>query len=212
MLAPHPTERLQKSSEYRKIAQLIQRLYQSGVIRMGAGWCISMSDMIYTLLKQQGIESRLVECQMIMIKTDRDGGIHPITVGLSSNIMQEGLADTHLVVVTVTDPPMIIDASIGHLLDIDTAVILAECLSEPRLDRVFAEFKTETSEGGLALTYQEKLKQTVPISHQTSVIDRIITDQRIFDSIRTLKVLNYIGISLSMFAVVNVLGKMLGVL
>lgn len=49
----------------------------------------------------------------------------------------------------------------------------------------------------------------MPFTHQTSVIDRIVTDQRIFSDIRLLKRLNYIGITLSVFAAINVIGKML---
>jgi hypothetical protein len=44
------------------------------------------------------------------------------------------------------------------------------------------------------------------------VIDRIVTDQKIFSDITLLKKLNYIGIALSLFAAINVIGKILGVL
>jgi len=40
----------------------------------------------------------------------------------------------------------------------------------------------------------------------------MLADQEIFSIIRTLKRLNYIGIGLSLFAVINVVGKILGVL
>jgi len=211
MILPNPTERLTNMKEYRVIAQLLQRLYQSGVIRMGSGWCISMSDMIYTLLKQQGIESRLVECQLTMSRRDPDGEIWPMTVGMPAETQPENLADTHIVVVTVTEPPMIIDSSISYFLDGDGAVIVAECLEIARYDRVFANLVVDTVRGQISMSYQEKVKPIMPLVHQTSVIDRITTDRKIFDSIETLKRLNYIGITLSVFAVINVLGKILGV-
>jgi len=210
MILPNPTEKMTKSGEYRVIGQLIQRLYQSGVIRMGSGWCMSMSDMIYTMLKQQGIESRLVECQLTITRRDQDGEIWPVTVGMPAETRPENYADTHIVVVTVTEPPMIIDSSISHHLDGDGAVIVAECLEIARYDRVFANLVVDTVRGQISMTYQEKSKPIMPLVHQTSVIDRITTDRKIFDSIQTLKRLNYIGITLSMFAVINVVGKMLG--
>lgn len=56
---------------------------------------------------------------------------------------------------------------------------------------------------------QLKLMPKVPFTHQTSVIDRILTDQHMLSHMRQLKRLNYMGIALSVFAVINVMGKML---
>jgi hypothetical protein len=198
---------LLNNPDYQRISKVLFRLIQSGVTQMGQGWCISMSDTVYTLLKQQGINSRLVECQLIVTVMAEDQTTPLVRiVGADASQSIDGGVSTHVVVITETTPPMIIDASIGHLLP-DAAVLVDRC-GEPRSDRIFGDFQ----QPNFHITYQEKLQPKVPLVHQTSVIDRIVTDQRIFSEIRMLKTLNYIGIGLSMFAAINVIGKMLGVL
>jgi hypothetical protein len=211
MIIPKPPDSLESLPEYQKIRITLDRLEQSGVIRMGSGWCISMSDMLYTLLKQQGIQARLVECQLIMTKTDPDSRITYNMVGSGTGHGVDGYVDTHLVVVTKTDPPLVIDSSITHLLDGDGVTVVAEARQQAA-DRIFCEFTHRIQGSETHFAYQEKILQQVPLVHQSSVIDRIMTDQEIFSNIRTLKRLNYIGIGLSLFAVINVVGKILGVL
>ena len=190
--------------EYQQISATIFRLSQSGVIHMGQGWCVSMSDMIYTLLKQQGIISRLVECQATITAYDQNQLVKVNTVGVDMALI-DGAVSTHVVLVTVTDPPMIIDASIGGLLPQGYSVLIDSAEIGHRADRIFCSI----DQPDFKITYQEKLTPKVPFTHQTSVIDRIVTDQKIFSDIRLLQRLNYIGIALSMFAVINVIGKML---
>ena len=197
---------LVKNPEYAQIRDTVIRLANNGVIRMGHGWCVSMSDMIYTLLKQQGIDSKMVECQATITITLQDGSEHINLIGFDESD-SPGHVASHVVLVTATAPPMIIDASIGHILPQDQSVIVDACLGT-QTNRVFAEIITDN----LKITYQEKAQPKIPLTHQVSVLDRIVTDQKIFSDIRLLKKLNYIGIGLSIFAAINVIGKILGVL
>ena len=201
------TDRLLKQNpDYEKIAATVSRLMNNGVIRMGQGWCISMCDMLYTLLKQQGIESKMVECQATVTQRLQDGTDSVALIGFDDS-NNPGHISSHVVLVTLTTPPMIIDASIGHILPQDQNVLVDRCLDQIS-GRVFANICTDT----LTITYQEKLTPKIPLTHQQSVIDRIVTDQKIFSDITLLKKLNYIGIALSLFAAINVAGKILGVL
>ena len=193
---------LVKNPDYQRISKVLFRLIQSGVTQMGQGWCISMSDTVYTLLRQQGINTRLVECQLTVTDSRDPDSPNIRVIGADSQYVENG-ASTHVVVITETTPPLIIDASIGHLLP-DASVLIDRC-GEPRPDRIFGDFQQRAFQ----ITYQEKLNPKVPLVHQTSVIDRIVTDQRIFSEIRLLKTLNYIGIALSTFAVINVTGRFL---
>lgn len=193
---------LVKTQDYNRVSATVFRLIQSGVTEMGRGWCISMSDTVYTLLKQQGINSRLVECQVTITDTVNEEEVTRL-VGVDQAHRTPMDVSTHVVVITETTPPMIIDASIGHLLP-DAAVLIDRC-GDPRPDRIFGDFR----QNNFQITYQEKLNSKVPLVHQTSMIDRIVTDQRIFSEIRLLKTLNYIGIVLSTFAVINVTGRFL---
>ena len=197
---------LKQDLNYKKIAEIITRLNNNGVLRMGQGWCISVSDMLYTLLKQQGIESKMVECQATVTQRLQDGTDSVGLIGFDDS-NNPGHVSSHVVLVTLTTQPMIIDASIGHILPQDQNVLVDRCLTGAS-NRVFADIQTAT----LRITYQEKLQPKIPLSHQQSVIDRIVTDQKIFSDITLLKKLNYIGIALSLFAAINVIGKILGVL
>jgi hypothetical protein len=197
---------LLKNPEYTQIRDTLLRLANNGVIRMGQGWCVSMSDMIYTLLKQQGISAKMVECQAVITVQLQDGSEHVNLIGFEEPD-NPGQISSHVVLVTATAPPMIIDASIGHILPQDQSVIVDACLAT-QTHRVFAEIRTDS----LKITYQEKAQPKIPLTHQVSVLDRIVTDQKIFSDISMLKKLNYIGIALSIFAAINVVGKILGVL
>lgn len=191
---------LPKSLDYQRVSATLLRLIHSGVTMMGQGWCISMSDTVYTLLKQQGINSKMIECQVTVSDLDSRGSELVKTIGTDCAYSDDWVS-SHVVVITETTPPMIIDASIGHILP-NAAVLIDQCLG-PRSDRIFGDFQ----QGDFHITYQEKLNPKVPLVHQTSMIDRIVTDQRIFSEISLLKRLNYIGIVLSIFAVINVLGR-----
>jgi hypothetical protein len=195
-----------KNPDYNRVSATIFRLIQSGATQMGQGWCVSMSDTVYTLLRQQGINSRLVECQASVTGTTREGGVYSRVVGVDQAYTTPYEVSSHVVVVAETTPPLIIDASIGHLLP-DAAVLIDRC-GEPSPDRIFGDFQQEN----FHITYQEKLNPKVPLVHQASVINRIVTDQRIFSDISLLKRLNYIGIAMGLFALINVVGKMLGIL
>jgi hypothetical protein len=188
------SDRIKNSSEYKIISGIISRMITSGVINLGSGFCISMSDMIYVALKQQGIESRLVECQTTFCYENQNP---PVVVFLGHDqIKNPGEISTHVVVVTMTDTPMLIDASIAHRLPMGFPVIVDECNPMKTQDFNFAELYYP--EHQLKVTYSEKRNQIVPLSHQVSVVDRITTDKKIFKNLGLLKILIVIALCISM--------------
>jgi hypothetical protein len=193
------SDKVKNTPEYKIISGIISRMVKSGVVNLGTGFCISMSDMIYVALKQQGIVSRLVECQTTFCYGHEDP---PLVVFLGHDqIVNPGEIATHVVVVTMTDIPMVIDASISHRLPVGWTVIVDECNTVKSQDFNFAEL--DYPEHQLKITYSEKRNQVVPFSHQTSVIDRIITDKKIFKNLDLLKIMVVIALFVSLFNAVR---------
>lgn len=187
-----------QNKNYKKIIAVLERMSKTGVIYMGAGHCIGMSDMLKTAFDHIGINSRIVEVTF----TGTDINTGDISLVGFNEITKENQVDTHMVVVTETEPPYLVDASItqyfhGH-------VIVEPVPPLPALGTTNVIVNAEI--GNFRITYTEKLPR-VTFMHQESIINRIKMDEQIFKSIKHLKTLNYIGISLSVFAVIAVINQ-----
>jgi hypothetical protein len=188
------------SADYKIIERSINRIIDSGAIHLSARNCISASDMMYISLLHQGIKAHLVECQLTVTYPNQEA-TQVAYIGFDKKNNQPGEIDTHVVCVTDTDPPMLIDTSISYVLPTGTMAVIASLENGP--NGIISTSITDT----VGLTYQAKLIQKIPMAHQTSIIDRIATDRIVRKDIEYLKTLNYIGIFLSLFALINVLLK-----
>lgn len=180
---------LKTNNDYLKVMSVMEHLTVTGTLERAYGYCLGISDMIYTLLKQQGITSRLVECKLT-VTSQNPPFLHVIGADDPRN-KQYGLTDTHVVVVTETDIPMIIDASIGAITkgfqpyvverlngrDIDT-------LADHQIDHV-------------RWTYSTKINTRLPKQHELSIIDRIKTDRTVIKNITWLKILVVMALTIS---------------
>lgn len=191
---------------YIVICELLSEMVRTGSLFLGSGYCISMSDMVRTALKHRGIDSKLIDCQATF--TDiRDGHRGNSFIGYS-NVMNPGEIDTHVVVVTSTNPAYLIDASLAKRLPNNKYAIVEPIKfnSDNQLTLINATFP----DVALKVSYQQKKTQVAGYHHQKSIIERIEMDRKITNDIQLLKTLNYIGISLGMFAFINVIVKLLG--
>lgn len=196
-----------KSDEtYKQISELLSDMVKGGVINLGTGYCLSMADMVRTALKHRGIDSKLVDCQATLTY---DGKFAKGNMFIGyPNVINPGEIDTHVVVVTSTNPAYIIDASIANRLPQNTFAIV-----EPikfNSDNQLTLVNSKYSEYGLKVSYQQKKLQSASYQHQKSIVERIEMDKKINDDIQYLKTLNYIGITLSTFAFLNVIAKVFG--
>lgn len=192
---------LLRDPEYLKVKSIIEGLIESGLGRMGEGYCISVSDIVFNFLNQNRIKSHLLEVQLSAVDNIEN---KTYMVGFDTAFQQNShlRVSTHVVVVTDTKIPMIIDLSISHRLPHGYQCIIDKAINEG--DKVICKVEHE----GWTWIYQEKKNGVgVPMLHQISILERIATDKKLFDSIKALKTLNIIGITLSTFAVLNVLGK-----
>lgn len=191
---------------YKTISELLSDMVKGGVITLGTGYCLSMADMIRTALKHRGIDSKLVDCQATLTYDGKHAKGN-LFIGYP-NVSNPGEIDTHVVVVTSTNPSYIIDASISNKLPRNTFAVIEPIKFNSDNQLTLANARYE--EHGLKITYHQKKIQSASYQHQKSIIERIEMDQKINQDIQTLKTLNYIGICLSMFAFVNVIAKIFG--
>ena len=195
---------LEKTADYKKVKELMERLIESGLTKMGEGYCISVSDIVLNMLQHDDIKCHLMEVQLSLLNK-KDGTTH--MVGFHTTFQQNShtRVSTHVIIVTDTEIPMLIDMSIAHKLPNGMQAILSKVENEGSKVCATVEFQDTK------LIYQEKKHGDVgyPQLHQISILDRISTDKKIFDSLKTLKTLNYVGIGLSSFALLNILIKFL---
>jgi hypothetical protein len=198
---------VKKDPTYIKICESVEKLILNGVPIMGQGYCISVSDVVQNFLIQNGVPCRLVEVQ-VSIQDKATGHIEIVGFDNQNKKFEfnnDSEIDTHVVVVTETEFPFLIDASIAHLLPKKGTEVIVDVVNGTK-DKDLAVLNFDKQ----ILIYQEKTKTKIPRLHQSSIINRIATDQRIFKEIGILKKLNYIGIGLSLFALINVLLKLTG--
>ena len=182
-------DHLKKSKDYETVARIVYKLIEGGVTFAAKGYCISMSDIVYTLLKQNNIPCKIIECHLV-ISNKIDSKLY--TVGFDNLKEDPSKADTHVVVVTETEIPMIIDISIAHLLPNNIQGVV-DLLVDDDHDGIFANISTDL----VALTYQKKKEYSIPMLHQRSIVDRIQTDVNIFKTLKILKFMIVIAITVS---------------
>jgi hypothetical protein len=183
------SERIKKTNDYKKIVEVLERMNLTGVLWMAQGQCISMSDVLCTSLLQIGIKCRMVECQLSILNNNINPPSH-ILVGFDG-YYSPGHIDTHVVCVTDTEIPMVIDASISHILPEDSKILVDELQSLH--NRIFCNVEKQN----IKLTYQQKTNNKILFEHQKSILERIQTDKKIFNNISVLKYLVIFALCIS---------------
>jgi hypothetical protein len=192
---------------YQVICEMLSQMVRNGSIFLGAGYCISMSDMVRSALKHRGIDSKLVDCQLTFTELKDGNAVGNGFIGFP-NVINPGEVDTHVVVVTSTSPSYLIDASLSKRLP-DNRIAIIEPVKF-NADNQFGLVNCTYNDIGLKATYQQKKTQIASYQHHMSIVERMETDRKIQEDIKFLTKLNYIGIGLSLFAVINVLLKATG--
>jgi hypothetical protein len=185
-------EAIENQAFYTQIKNLIEQLRPQQILTRFRGNCVAATDLIQNLLHQHGIESRIIEVQLTSTKFYSDGNTEFLFVGYD-NLNYPGQIDTHLVVITNTTIPLLIDCSIGHLLDgTELDYIL---LPTNSTDQFFADYKIND----IQITYQIKKNIRLPALHQRTLVERMAEESKIKDSIYWLKWMAVVGIGMSIF-------------
>lgn len=188
-------QKVANDPQYNEIKQVIDSLWESGIIQRGTGYCLGMSDIVHKLLESKGIKSKIVECKLIVIKKNPP---NIFLIGQNGIYTEGDIAknhtkiDTHVVVVTDTKIPMIIDTSIGHVSE-NIPYVCGEVNGK---NNVLAEYKIDDAEW----VYLRKPVEVLPELHQKSLLDRIKTDVNVSN---TLQFLKYVVIALICMSVIN---------
>lgn len=166
-------DKIKNKAELQKITQALDRLCQSeDVVQRLQGNCVGAADIVQNLLSFYGIESRIVECQLFAIKENKDMKEFCF-VGFNAIGLNPANIDTHVVVVTLTEEPLLIDASIGHLLHNGLKIMIKKL--DPEVNDIIGKFLIDD----LSLTYTNKKNIKLPALHQKSLIDRL-NEERVF--------------------------------
>lgn len=175
-----------------KVQEIVDDLRHSGMLRYGSGYCLSMSDVILKLLHKQGINAELVECNLMVMMKNPPGLVLVGYKGFMENTLGSGQKiDNHVVCVTKTKIPILIDLSVSH---IDPQMpFICEPILDEHSHTDLAEFDFESS----TWTYQSRNDSELPKLHQKSIINRIKTDIRVDKEIKFIKYFMFILFTVS---------------
>lgn len=191
---------INQTDYFKTIKKVIDNLDNSGMIKTGSGYCLGMSDIALKLLHKHGIKSKIVECTLMVTLKNPPGLYLMGYPGFNSdNYNSEKMMQTHIVCVTETEIPVLIDLSISHI-DKNIPYICAPILkSFDNTNLLECEFETST------WTYTQKQDTELEISklHQKSILDRINTDRNIFDQIKFIKIIMLAILSLSTINIIR---------
>jgi hypothetical protein len=188
-------ENLQSLREYQIIKKHLQNYDAQSLLRM-AGNCIAACDIITILLHQDGIESAIIECQTIVKFFDGKKENYNF-IGFDG-IASVNNIDTHVVVVTKSKRPILIDISLSHLLPYDHPFIV-ELVQEKN------DLLGDYTIGNHTLTYQLKKTIKLPLLHQKTILEKMKNDIGINSKIK------YLGYFVSVVLTISVMNLILNV-
>jgi hypothetical protein len=172
------SDQVRKDPQWPKIAEAIEDLDRRGILSRLHGECIAAADMLQHELERRGVHSRIVECQLTLINDQQTKtNLRWIFVGWNNtNYGAQGI-DTHVVVVTETATPLLIDLSIsGYLNTADPWIV------EP-LNGADSLHLGRYTIGPYTATYTPKRNPRLPGLHQQTLLERLRqqrrTDQKI---------------------------------
>lgn len=178
--------------EYESVHRVVDSVVKSGLMHRFTGNCIGASDLIASMLRHEGIESRMVECFLSVKNTN----VNPPTynfIGYDGLNMKEDQLDVHMVVVTKTKTPILIDLSIAHVLPDNIPYIIGKVSDS---EDTFGEYEID----GLQFRYNMKKTPKLPALHQKTIIEKIREEEAIREKLKQLQLFVTI---IAIFAAIN---------
>jgi hypothetical protein len=184
---------LWKKPQYHKIKEIIKTLEKTNRLQNFVGNCVAAADVMQHLITHAGIPCKIVECQACLIKTNPDSTQEYIFVGYDHK-SYPGHIDTHAIVVTTDEHPLIVDLSLAHVLPHDKPYVVERLNGEGQGD--LGEYNIEN----VNITYQEKKNIRLPSMHQKSLLDRILYEQKVQTDVDNIR---WFALGAAGFSVVN---------
>jgi hypothetical protein len=180
---------------YDKIVNSIATLDRDGILKDLHGNCVLAADIIQNMLHDQGISSVILECQLTITRLEPDGTSSVNFVGYDFSPTSNQI-NTHAVVMTRSETPLIIDASIGHHLGNARQVVVTQCdinSTDPEILGV-AQVDNHT------LTYRAKKTIRLASRHQKDIMERLRHE---YDTIKNIRLLRHLIVGTVFLSVTN---------
>jgi hypothetical protein len=187
-----------KDHTYQTIIRVMQELWNRGLLQRFDGECIAASDILQHALSQAGISSRLVEVQLSIVSQDPRSGMIWHFVGFNNNFVTQGV-DTHMIVITETETPWLLDLSIAKTIGGDSPWIVEPLIENSELH--IAKYQIERCQ----LIYHPKQNIKLMGLHQKTLLERISSGHNMTKWIHRLIIISLIGLGLGVInAIFNV--------
>lgn len=151
-----------KISESKQIISALEDLVNSGdLLQRLNGNCVASADILQHMLKFHGVEAKILECQVFLVQSTPNSEVKDFMfIGVNQQRkMNPNEIDTHVVVVTETNPPVLIDASISQYLPRTDSVLVRTVDTELVSNEVLAQYNIDN----LSVTYRPKRKSNCQI-------------------------------------------------
>lgn len=165
------------------IEEVVAQLVREGVVQHGHNYCFATSELVQYMLAQQGINSHLVEVELTMLRRTPPG---IKLVGSDDGPAGSNSLASHMVTVTETEPPYLIDLSLG-----------AQMVLEMRQQE--HDVIATSDDGNVKMIYKEKPYPKYPEITHRNILARIEQDRRQQTTITWLKRLLTIVLLVSSF-------------
>lgn len=187
-----------KDPTYQIITRVLQELWNRGLLQRFDGECIAAADILQHALQQSGISSRLVEVQLSIVSEDPRSGMVWHFVGFNNNFVTQGI-DTHMIVITETETPWLLDLSIAKTLGGESPWVIEPLIDNSDLH--IAKYQIERCQ----LIYHPKQNIKLMGLHQKTLLERISSDQHMSKWVQRLIAISIVGLALGLInAVFNV--------
>jgi arylamine N-acetyltransferase len=186
---------MNEQPEYKKFLRVVAHLDQGGLLERMNGNCLTACEVLQSLMAKEGIDSEIIECDLIVCKKT-EGGITPVKlIGFNTMVGAPPFnIDTHTaLLVKAKEQPFLADISIGYVLN-DYKFVLASPLCSTSPD-IIADSQWEDWH----FTYRVKKNIKLPHVHQKTLLERANTELKIRKDVTTLSWLVRILIAVGIF-------------
>jgi hypothetical protein len=175
------SHQFKEENELKIIQDTIQEIISHDLVNRGSGFCLSMSDICYNLLRRKGIESELIECTLMVILKDPPN-IH--LIGYNGFLDLSNLPnkmENHVVCITKTKVPYLIDLSLSQI-DPNVPYVCIPIVNSN-------DSMVEHDYGNSVWIYKKKIDSELPKLHQRSIIERIQKDHELTSKLNLVQTL-----------------------
>jgi hypothetical protein len=162
---------LMQTPVYQMVEVQLGKLASSGFIGNLGGNCVAAAEMITMMLHQSGVEAMMFECQASVRRLDPEGAASFAFVGYDNTSTSQSI-DTHVVVVTRGDDPILIDISLWPMLPENKPFVVERLNSKD--PTIIADYDF----GSVRVTYTPKQRPRLPQLHQRTLMERLAHDEQ----------------------------------